>query len=188
MGTALVSVLPRRTNPPVPSEFSRLAPNTPRISTALIGTIVASEPSHEAATLALRPLHAAGPVRRAYPARCGPQVPAALGGEMSYWVSLEIDGVSVSVSSYAEGGTQVIGGSTEADLNVTGNYGKYYSVRSLHERKAGDTVDELRTQVDALGTERDLDYWASTPGNVGYMASILLAWAEQYPEAIWRVS
>ena len=126
---------------------------------------------------------------------------------MSYWVSLhDENGDIVDVETFEEGGTQVVGGSTEADLNVTYNYGKpirdamvvadfpyserfdYFGVSALHGQRAGDTITTLEVGVTILGTEQDDDYWAATPGNAGYALNILLGWARQYPDAVWNVN
>ncbi len=107
---------------------------------------------------------------------------------MSYWVYLEKDGETVGVNKHADGGTFVLGGTNEAELNVTYNYSKHYSVNDINGKKAKDTVKELQEKVNEFGTERDNDYWASTKGNVGYALNILLGWAKQHPEAVWRIS
>lgn len=115
---------------------------------------------------------------------------------MSYWVYLvdpETEG-SVRVDNHAEGGTYVLGGTTEAILNVTYNYSAHIcehlsaeGLRWLDGRAAAETTDALRSAVAELGAERDDDYWAETEGNAGHALSVLLRWAEQHPQAIWRV-
>lgn len=109
---------------------------------------------------------------------------------MSYDVSLEGAG---PVKRISEGGTQVLGGSTEAELNITYNYSEVYNllgfnISQLNGQKAGDWIPELDALVSRLGTKQFTDYWAPTPGNAGYALSILLEWAKQYPDAIFRVS
>lgn len=112
---------------------------------------------------------------------------------MSYDVSL-CDGSSkpVKVERFVEGGTYPVEGSIAAELNITGNYAQVYdlvdfSINDLDGKSAGDTADKLREVVGRLGIRKFPDYWAPTPGNAGHAASILLAWAEQYPDATWRV-
>jgi hypothetical protein len=73
-----------------------------------------------------------------------------------------------AVESFEEGGTYVLGGSSEADLNVTYNYGKYFLFKSLHGKKAGETISDLEEAVKRLGTEQDSDHWEPTAGNVGH--------------------
>lgn len=107
---------------------------------------------------------------------------------MSYWVYLEKDNKTIQVNKHSEGGTFAVGGTNEAELNVTYNYSKHYSVKNLEGRKAKDTTKELEEKVKEFGVERDSDYWSATKGNVGYALSILLSWAKEHPDAIWRIS
>lgn len=107
---------------------------------------------------------------------------------MSWWVYLERAGETVDVPPHTEGGTFAMGGIDRAELNVTYNYRDLFDFDKLHGKKALDTVDVLRSAVARLGTERHTDYWKPTSGNAGYAASILLRWAEVYPDAVWRVS
>ncbi len=114
---------------------------------------------------------------------------------MSYDVSLyQSDGSVAQVDRHeAEGGTYVVGGTTDADLNITYNYSDVYelvgwSVNNLKERPAGDTIAEMERVLALLGVKRYPDYWAATPGNAGHAVSILLEWAKRHPQAIWRVS
>lgn len=119
---------------------------------------------------------------------------------MSWWVYLRDEGgQAVEVERHSEGGTYAVGGIAEAELNVTYNYGRWFRqalpelsensilATMLHGRCAGDTLLTLERVVVDCGTERDEDYWASTPGNAGYAASILLAWAHEHPDAVWEV-
>lgn len=106
---------------------------------------------------------------------------------MSYWISLSDENGICEVENHTEGGTIVVGGTTDADLNVTYNYSRFFSFRDLHGKTAEETIPTLEKAVEELGTERDENYWASTPGNAGYTCSILLAWAKQHPTATWDV-
>lgn len=111
---------------------------------------------------------------------------------MSWWVYLcehpGDPGSAVTVPEFQEGGTQVLGGSTVAELNVTYNYGKYFRFKEeLHGKQAKDVVLTLSRTILRLGTKRDNDYWKSTEGNVGYTCSILLDWASKYPDAWFEV-
>ena len=106
---------------------------------------------------------------------------------MSWDISLENDRGPVVVDRHAEGGTYPLGGTTRAELNVTYNYADLFPFRELDGQRAGDTRERMREAIAVLGTQRDQDYWTPTPGNVGHALEILLAWADQYPEATWRV-
>ena len=128
---------------------------------------------------------------------------------MSSWVYLEKDGQTVSVEPFAEGGTYVMGGSTDAELNVTWNYGPRFVEAwdkedfenrvvklgwhgtlhaMLHERVASETVPLLEQAIATLSTDTDSDYWKATSGNAGHALSVLCQWAKEHPEATWRVS
>ena len=114
---------------------------------------------------------------------------------MSYWVYLEQGGESVVVDEHCEGGTFAVGGLSEAELNVTYNYGPHIrkhlhsdGLKWLQGRKAEDCIERLENAVKALGTDRDPDYWGATPGNAGHALSILLRWARKHPEAVFYVS
>lgn len=97
---------------------------------------------------------------------------------------------------FEDGGTYVMGGSTECELNITYNYSRHYyahldaenGLRAMHGQRAGDWVERLEQTVNALGTARDDDYWKPTEGNAGAAAARLLAWARTYPQGVWRVS
>lgn len=108
----------------------------------------------------------------------------------------------VRVARHREGGTYAADGTTEASLNVTYNYGRLLRetlddpepdrsdilARLFAGRRAGDMIPLLEGAVAQLGTTRDEDYWAETPGNVGHVLALLLAWARLHPNAVWRVA
>ena len=93
-----------------------------------------------------------------------------------------------------EGGEYILDGNTGAELYITYNYSKfYYSVLDrkkglefLNEKKSKSVIEKIRKAVGKLGTKRNKNYWRSTRGNAGYALSILMKWAEQYPEAIFE--
>lgn len=98
------------------------------------------------------------------------------------------------VPGHAEGGTHALGGTDEAELNITYNYSQHFKalhaegIRWLDGKTGEDTAPALAAAVQQLGTARDRDYWAPTPGNAGYALSILLDWAQLHPQAVWQVS
>ena len=112
---------------------------------------------------------------------------------MSYDLGLYYDKQPATVKTFAEGGTYVLGGSNHAELNITWNYAHFYyehlnkeeGLRWLYGKTGLTTSVVLAYAVDKLGTDRDGDYWASTPGNAGYALSILLGWAAEHPDAVW---
>ena len=109
---------------------------------------------------------------------------------MSWWVYLGKT-KSVNVDSHEEGGTYCVGGTGVAELNITYNYSKHYytfldreeGLLWLHDKRAKDTISRLKKAIMYLGTTKDSDYWASTPGNAGHALNILLKWAKKHPSA-----
>lgn len=102
---------------------------------------------------------------------------------------------TVIVEHFEDGGTLRIGGTDEAELNVTYNYGGEFRKalgrgfrETLNGERAGDVLALLEKGVEILGTERSSDYWESTPGNAGAVLQRLAEWARQYPDAVFRVS
>ena len=112
---------------------------------------------------------------------------------MSYDIKLQNDGEPVCVPLHREGGTYAVSGTEEATLSITYNYSPHYyehvdekkGIRWLYGKTGARTELRLRAAVARLGTERDSDYWAPTPGNAGYALSILLSWAKLHPGAVW---
>jgi len=109
---------------------------------------------------------------------------------MSYWISLNHPETKkmAEVESFEEGGNYCVGGSNEADLNVTYNYSKHFNFRELHEKKASTTIKSMEKAIKKLGIKRDENYWNATEGNVGYAIKILLNWAKQFPDYVWNVN
>jgi hypothetical protein len=112
---------------------------------------------------------------------------------MSYDLSLVKDGKPVEVEAHEEGGTYVLGGRSEASLNVTYNYSKQFDaldvekgLRWLYGKTGRETLDRLAHAIAALGTERDNDYWKGTAGNAGHALAVLYRWAKQHPDAVWE--
>jgi hypothetical protein len=113
---------------------------------------------------------------------------------MSYWIYLipegsSADGPYETVPHFQEGGTQVLGGSDSAELNVTYNYAKHFDFRSLHKKVAFQTVAPLAEAIMRLNTDVDKnDYWNPTEGNVRLTLKTLLSWAGLHPFSWWYVS
>lgn len=109
-------------------------------------------------------------------------------------LTLMQDGKAVQVEPFQYGSVYALGGTSEADIAITYNYSRVYNeivpdwpgmIRFFNGKRAGDMIPTMRMIVERLGTERDPDYWAPTPGNAGYVMNMLLGWAEQYPDAVW---
>jgi hypothetical protein len=90
------------------------------------------------------------------------------------------------------GGTYRMGGTSEAWLNITYNYGDYKhidaerGIRWLYGKTGEETLPRLRAAVEALGNEQAADCWASAPGNAGHALLGLIAFAEARPDGIWQ--
>lgn len=103
-------------------------------------------------------------------------------------------------------------GQIEASMCVTYNYSQLYHLAIdaslpdfLNGKQAKDTIDTLKQCVRKLGTNQykrqvkpglentlnteayEIDYWCPTPGNAGYIASVLLDWAFLHPNAKWNI-
>ncbi|WP_238532829.1 hypothetical protein [Halalkalicoccus jeotgali] len=114
---------------------------------------------------------------------------------MGYSVELRDGEEAVGAPRHTEGGSYALSGVTKAKMSVTFNYSEFFEealdeeegLRWLNDKRAGDTEARLREAVDVLGTEQSDDYWEATAGNAGHALSILLAWAQQHPDAEWWV-
>lgn len=109
---------------------------------------------------------------------------------MSWWITLDDPETELpaKVDQFEEGGTYPLGGTDDAELYVTYNYGELFDFHWLDGKKASDTITKLQDAVTDLGIDKDPDYWLPTPGNVGYACNLLLQWAKQYPDIVWAVS
>ncbi len=94
---------------------------------------------------------------------------------------------------HLKGGTYIIGGTDQAWLNITYNYGKFYrkhidsekGIRVLYGKTGAEAIPILEKAIKALGTKRDNDYWKPTPGNAGAALQDLLIFAKNRPDGIF---
>ena len=115
---------------------------------------------------------------------------------MGWSVYLETDGKPVEVELFCEGGTQAVGGSTEAWVSITFNYAEVYFLfnfdlrKTLDGKKASTVLPKLKKVWNKLKGCKPFknDYWAPTPGNAGVPIKLILGWAEQHPDAVFRVT
>ena len=112
--------------------------------------------------------------------------------------------VCTSKRKIQEGGTQVMGGTNNCELNITYNYSEYYheifpvkynqvgngtittettGLRWLSYKTGAEAIPILEECVQRLGTKRHEDYWKPTSGNAGYALNILLEWSREVPSA-----
>ena len=90
------------------------------------------------------------------------------------------------------GGTFAIGGTTEAWLNITYNYGRHFravlgaeGIRWLYGKSGAETLPKLREAAKALGDDVHPDYWEPTEGNAKADLMQLIALAQLRPDGIW---
>lgn len=92
-----------------------------------------------------------------------------------------------------EGGTYVLGGSTDTHLNVTYNYSHFYrknldrklGIRVLYGKKAKDCIKLLEKAIKPYKNHKpnEDDYWdGKNIGNCVKPLKILLSWCKKFPE------
>lgn len=93
---------------------------------------------------------------------------------------------------FIEGGTYAEGGTTEAWLNITYNYSKYFyevlgdeGIRTIYGMTGAESLPILKAAANKLGNDINSDYWAATEGNAKRALLGLIAFAEMRPDGIW---
>jgi len=104
-----------------------------------------------------------------------------------------------------KGGTYQLGGSPNAWLNITWNYGKHYrrvfpdrpsdhreardgvltGIRTIYGLTGAESIPVLERAILRLGDDVDDDYWKGTEGNARRALTQLLALAQMRPDGIW---
>lgn len=91
-----------------------------------------------------------------------------------------------------KGGTYALGGTREAWLNVTYNYGPHFyrvlgekGIRIIYGKSGAETIPILESAISQLGDDVDSDYWKPTEGNAKQALSDLLILAKAIPDGIW---
>lgn len=115
---------------------------------------------------------------------------------MSYDVYLaDIDGEPIYLDEPHDqrGGTYELGGTREAWLNVTYNYGPILrrvlgpdGIRTLYGRRGIESIPLLINAIEMLDDDVSEDYWEATEGNVRVALSGLLFLAQRAPQGIWK--
>jgi len=115
---------------------------------------------------------------------------------MSYDIEL-IDPVTKETLQLDEphqmkGGTYAIGGTTEAHLNITYNYARFFiatlgdnGIRSIYGMSGADSIPLLECAISNLGDDVDDDYWNPTEGNAKAALFQLIALAKMRPDGVW---
>ena len=115
---------------------------------------------------------------------------------MSYDISL-VDPVTrktleLDAPHQMKGGTYALGGTTEAHLNVTWNYGVHFrrhmgeeGIRTIYGLTGAESLPVLDAAIAALGDNVDPDYWKATEGNAKRALLQLRALATMRPDGLW---
>lgn len=90
------------------------------------------------------------------------------------------------------GGTYAMGGTNEAWLNITYNYGKHYyrvlgedGIRAIYGKTGAQATVMLENAIAQLGDDVDADYWKATEGNAKRALMQLLAFARLRPDGVF---
>ena len=115
--------------------------------------------------------------------------------KMSYDISLRDkkgNTIELSKSHDLKGGTYDMGGTNEAWLNVTYNYGVHYyrvfgekGIRTIYGMTGAESIPVIEKAIEELGDDIDNDYWKPTEGNAKAALKNLLELAKVAPEGIW---
>ena len=114
---------------------------------------------------------------------------------MSYDIELQdpITGRALKLDSahYMRGGTYAVGGTTNAELNITYNYAKRYGIlgkkgiREIYGKTGAESIPMLQNAIALLGDDVHDDYWEPTEGNAKLALIQLLALAQMRPDGVW---
>lgn len=90
------------------------------------------------------------------------------------------------------GGTYCAGGTRQAWLNVTYNYGRHFrrvigpnGIRTIYGKTGAESIPLLQAGADALADDVSGDYWEATEGNAKRPLLALLAMARLRPDGVW---
>lgn len=109
---------------------------------------------------------------------------------------------------HMRGGTYAVGGTTDAALNITSNYGEILrrvlgggsaeltsfekmfgggetGIRLLYGKTAAETIPMLQAAIGHLGDDVNENYWTATEGNVKSALLKVLALAQMRPDGVW---
>ncbi len=113
---------------------------------------------------------------------------------MSYDISLAVE---LKEPHHLKGGTYVMGGTTDASLNVTYNYSAHFcrvmgekGIRTIYGMSADESLPVLAKAVCALGDDTVDNYWTATEGNakaalLDLMTLAMLAIRQGDGDALW---
>lgn len=90
------------------------------------------------------------------------------------------------------GGTYAMGGTREAHLNVTYNYGSSFrkvlgkkGIRTIYGMTGAESIPVLECAAAQLGDDATDRYWDATEGNAKRALLQLVALAKLRPDGVW---
>lgn len=102
------------------------------------------------------------------------------------------DTVKLDFPHQIRGGMYAIGGTNEAWLNVTYNYGDIFrqvfgedGIRSIYGKSGAESIPMLQKAISVLKDDATNDYWEATEGNAKKALYGLLAFAQLRPDGVW---
>lgn len=100
--------------------------------------------------------------------------------------------VEFNEKQFFMGGTYQAGGTREAWLNVTYNYGKHFrkvlgeeGIRTIYGMTGAESRPILLAAIGLLNDDENPDYWEPTEGNARKALINLWQLANAAPEGIW---
>jgi hypothetical protein len=119
--------------------------------------------------------------------------------QMSYYVKMYDPETKKTVNFKYKHGYQgsnfILGGTTEAFVNITYNYAKYYKetidkdtgLYSLHNKTGKEALPIIQKAINELGIDYNENYWAATRGNAGYALLAIEFFCRMRPDGIIKV-
>ena len=115
---------------------------------------------------------------------------------MSYDIELQypVTGRTLELDTphQMHGGTYALGGTKEAELNITYNYAPFYykllgekGIREIYGKTGAETIPILQNAINSLGDDVD-NYWTPTEGNAKRALIQLLTLAKMRPDGVWN--
>ena len=124
------------------------------------------------------------------------------GTDMSYDIALTcpVTGEILELDEphQMKGGTHAVGGTRQAELNVTYNYAEHFyrvfldvqfsklGIRSIYGLTGAESIPVLQMAIAKLKDDADQDYWKPTEGNAKKALTQLLALAKMRPDGVWE--
>lgn len=90
------------------------------------------------------------------------------------------------------GGTYMVGGTTDAWINITYNYARHFKrvlgekgIRSIYGMTGSESIPVLAAAAARLADDASDDYWDATEGNAKRALLQLAALARLRPDGVW---